>query len=143
MNTLNIAPHIDGITVPRVADNHAPPTEAAPTPHGPVPYPDWPAVVDSLIEVLGRLHAADWPPQGVSGPIAPADGRPPDPAPPTDGEAFQVCVAGCDLPAGPRANRSLNGLLEEAMALHLRALLRHNRQERMDSLTQGSEGGHD
>ena len=95
-------------------------------------------MVDSLIDVFARLHVADRPAQNVSASIAPADGSPPASAPLTDKAAFLVCVTGCERPAGPRVDRSINGLLKAVMTLHLRMGLRHNRQER---LTQGAEGG--
>lgn len=133
MNTLSIDLHVD--------DNHASPTIAAPPPSRPLPYPEWPAVVDSLIDVFARLHVADRPAQAASASIASAGGSPPAPATPTDKAAFLVCVTGCERPGGPRVDHSFNGLLEAVMTLHLRVVLRHNRQERTDGLTQGAEGG--
>lgn len=133
MNTQSIDLHVD--------DNHASPTKAAPPPRRPIPYPEWSDVIDSLIDVFARLQVAGWPAQGASRPIAPAGGSPPAPAPLTDKAAFLVCVAGCERPGGPRVDRSFNGLMEAALTLHLRALLRHHRQERTDGLTQGAEGG--
>ena len=117
-------------------DNHTPPTEAAPPTHGPILYPDWPAVIDSLIDVFARLHAAGRPAQGASCSIAPADGRPPDPATLTDKQAFLVSIDCRERPGVSRMDHSLNGFLEAVMTLHLRAVLQHNRRERPDGLAQ-------
>ncbi|MEN9575613.1 MAG: hypothetical protein RL514_3468 [Verrucomicrobiota bacterium] len=138
MNTHSIDLHVD--------ENHTSPTKAAPPTPGVllpefIPYPEWSDVIDSLIDVFARAHAAGWPAKGAAGPIAPADGSPPAPATLTEKPAFLVCVAGCERPGGPRVAHSFNGLLEAVMTLHLRAVLRHNHQERTDGLAQGSEGG--
>ena len=123
-----------------VDDNDASPTEAAPTPGVLLSYPEWPAVIDSLLDAFARLDAVGRPTQGASATIAPTDGSPPATATMTDKEAL-VCAADCERPGVSRMDHSLNGFLEAAMTLHIRAVLRHNRQVRLDALTQSSEGG--
>lgn len=117
-------------------DKPAPPTEATPTPGVLLSYPDWPAVVASLIDAFARLHAAGRPTPGASGSIAPADGRPPDPAALMEKDAFLVGIACRERPGISRMDDSFNGLLEVVMAQHLRVVLQHNRQQRPDGLAQ-------
>lgn len=116
--------------------NDASPTEAAPTPGVLLSYPEWPAVIDSLLDAFARLHAAGPPAQGASATIAPTDGPPPATAALTDMEAILICMAAGVRPGVSRMDQSLNGFLEAVMTLHLRAVLRHNRQVRQDGLTQ-------
>lgn len=120
--------------------NDASPTEAAPTPGVLLSYPEWPAVIDSLLDALARLDAARRPTQGASATIAPTEGSPPAPATMTDKEAL-VRVAACERPGVSRMDHSLNGFLEVAMTLHVRAVLRHNRRVSLGGMPQGSEGG--
>lgn len=138
MTSPNIEIHV-GVMV--ASANHPVPNEVAPAANCPIPYPEWSQVIDSLLDAFARLHAAGPPAQGASAPIAPADGRPPDPATLTDEEAFLICIACYERPGLSRMDDSFNGILEAAMTLHLRAALRHNRQMRPDGLSQSSEGG--
>ena len=141
MTSPNIDPYAGDATAAKASDNLTPRTEPAPTPNRPIPYPEWPAVVESLINVFARLDAARRPAQGVSAQIVPADGPPPATAALTDKEAVLVGMACRERPGVSRMDHSLNGLLEAVMALHLSAVLRHNRQVRQDGLSQSLEGG--
>ena len=125
-----------------VDDNHALPNEAVPTRDGPIPYPEWPAVLDSMLDVFARLHAASRLAQGASATIAPTDGSPPAPATLTDEQAFLVGLACLERPGVARMDHSFNGLLEAAMTLHLRAVLQHNRREQHRRPAAGPAGGH-
>lgn len=116
--------------------NPASPTEAAPTPGVILSYPDWPEVIDSLLDAFARLHMAGWPAQGASATIAPTDDSPPAPATLTDMDAFLLGIASRERPDVSCMDHSLNGLLQAVMTLHVRAVLQHNRQVRMDGLTQ-------
>lgn len=120
--------------------NDAQPTEAAPTPSVLLAYPEWSTVIDSLLDAFARLDAARRPTPSAS-PITPADGRPPHPTTLTDEQAFLASLACLERPDVSRMIDSLNGLLEAAMTLHLRAVLRHNHQVRQGGLSQSSEGG--
>lgn len=99
-------------------------------------------MIDSLLDAFVRPPAAGRPLPGASGPSAPADSRPPDSAAVMDKEDLDS-VAGGERPGVPRVDPGFKGLLEAVMVLHVRAVLRHNRQVSLNGLKQGSGGGHD
>jgi len=90
-------------------------------------FPDWPEVIESLLEVFARLRATAPSPRSPGVPNIPAAGPPANPAPLTDLTVQLACAIGSRPFDRHRLDQELKGLLEAATLLHLRARLQESR----------------
>ena len=90
-------------------------------------YADWPAVIESLLEVFARLRATAPSARSPAAPNMPAAGRPPNPALLTDLMVQSASAIGSRPFDRRRLDQELRGLLEAAMTLNLRARLQESR----------------
>ena len=109
-----------------------------------LPYPEWPEVLDSLLDVLARLYANGRPAPRLSGQPEPADGHPPNPAVQSAHDLpLPAGLTPPDCSGAAQLAQNFREFVEAVMVLHIQARLRHNRQARLDGLTPGEKGGHD
>lgn len=89
--------------------------------------PDWPEVIESLLDVFARLRAAAPSARRPAVPKMPTAGSPANPASLTYLTVQLACAIGIRPFDRRRLDQELRGLLQAAMILHLRARLQESR----------------